>query len=52
METYGGFPKPTGARMMLGVVAKPDPDAGEDAMKTRLEITEQGHILANGQRLR
>ncbi|MFT7593637.1 MAG: hypothetical protein ACI8R4_000952 [Paracoccaceae bacterium] len=38
--------------MMLGVVAKPDPDAGEDAMKTRLEITEQGHILANGQRLR
>lgn len=81
LETYGGFPKPTGAldlalqggnglldtlvsagliaeadatgaRMMLGMVAAPDPQAGEDAMKSRLEITEQGHILANGQRLR
>lgn len=42
----------TGARMMLAVIAAPDPDGGEDAMKSRLEITEEGHILANGQRLR
>jgi len=41
-----------GARMMMAVVAAPDPAAGEDAMKSRIEMTEQGHILANGQRLK
>lgn len=40
-----------GARMMLGAFAAPDPANGEDALKSKIEINEQGHILANGQRL-
>jgi len=80
LESFGGFPKPTGvidlalrggnglldnlvamglmsdedamgARMATAVFTAPDPDAGEDALKSRLEMTGEGHILANGQRL-
>ncbi|MEC7258868.1 MAG: DUF2125 domain-containing protein [Pseudomonadota bacterium] len=81
METFGGFPAPSGtvdlalqggnglmdklvemgllpeqqamsARMMIGMFAKPDPDAGEDALKSTLEITPSGEVLANGMRIR
>ena len=41
-----------GARMMMGMIAKPDPAAGDDVLKTHLELNEQGHMLANGMRLR
>lgn len=41
-----------GARMMMGMIAKPDPAAGDDVLKTHLELNEQGHVLANGMRLR
>lgn len=37
-----------GAMMMLGLFAEP---VGDDAYRTVLEINEQGHIIANGQRL-
>lgn len=40
-----------GARMGMAMMAVPDPDAGPDAIKSRLEINDQGHILANGQRI-
>jgi len=40
-----------GARMATAVFTAPDLDAGEDALKSRLEMTAEGHILANGQRL-
>lgn len=40
-----------GARMAVAVFTQPDPDAGEDVLKSRLEMTEEGHVLANGQRL-
>lgn len=39
-----------GARMMMGLFAVPG--EGEDDLKSRIEINEQGHVLANGQRLR
>lgn len=38
-----------GARMMMGMLAVPG--EGEDTLKSKLEINDQGHILANGQRL-
>jgi hypothetical protein len=41
-----------GARMAIATIAKPDPDAGPDAMKSELEINEQGHISANGMRIK
>jgi len=78
LESFGGFPKPTGgvdvslvggnglmdklvqmgllpqeqamgARMMMGLFARPG--AGEDELTSTIEINEQGHILANGQRI-
>ncbi len=41
-----------GARMAAAIFTNPDPEAGPDALKSRLEMTDEGHILANGQRLR
>lgn len=38
-----------GARMMLGIFARPG--EGEDSLVSKIEINEQGHVLANGQRL-
>lgn len=37
------------ARMMMGMFAVP---AGDDAMESTVEVTEEGRILANGQRIR
>lgn len=37
-----------GARMMLGLFATP---TGEDELTSVIEVNEQGHLLANGQRL-
>lgn len=39
-----------GARMMLGMFAVPG--EGEDVLTSSIEVNEQGHVLANGQRLR
>ncbi len=39
-----------GARMMMGMFAVPG--EGEDSLKSRIEINEQGQVLANGQRIR
>lgn len=39
-----------GARMMMGLFTIPG--EGEDTLNSKIEINEQGHILANGQRLR
>ena len=78
LESYDGFPKPTGgvdfalvggnglmdklvqmgllpqeqamgARMMMGLFTRPG--EGEDSLTTKIEINEEGHILANGQRI-
>jgi len=38
-----------GARMMMGLFAVPGD--GEDTLNSRLEINDEGHILANGQRI-
>lgn len=38
-----------GARMMLGMIAIP---AGEDMLTSKIEVNDQGHVLANGQRMR
>ncbi|MFK7750961.1 MAG: DUF2125 domain-containing protein [Sedimentitalea sp.] len=38
-----------GARMMMGMLAVPGD--GPDTLKSTLEINEQGHVLANGQRI-
>ena len=38
-----------GARMMMGMLAVPGD--GPDSLKSRIEINEQGHVLANGQRI-
>lgn len=38
-----------GARMMMGLLAVPG--EGEDTLKSKLEINEEGHIMANGQRI-
>lgn len=39
-----------GARMMMGLFTRRGD--GEDTLTTKVEINEQGHILANGQRLK
>jgi hypothetical protein len=41
-----------GARLAIATVTRPDPDAGEDALKSKLEINDQGHITANGMRIK
>lgn len=38
-----------GARMMMGLFAVPGD--GEDTLNSKIEINDQGHILANGQRI-
>ncbi|MDO6730286.1 DUF2125 domain-containing protein [Marinovum sp. 2_MG-2023] len=37
-----------GARMMMGMFAV---TAGDDVLKSKIEVNEQGHVLANGQRI-
>lgn len=37
-----------GARMMMGLFAVPQ---GDDVLSSKIEINEQGHVLANGQRI-
>ena len=39
-----------GARMMMGMFAVPA--EGEDTLKSKLEFTRDGQILANGQRIK
>ncbi len=39
-----------GMRMMLGLFARPG--AGEDTLVSEIEVTDEGQVLANGQRLR
>ena len=39
-----------GARMMLGMFARPGP--GEDTLTSQIEVTPDGQVLANGQRIR
>ena len=39
-----------GARMMLSMFSVPGD--GEDTLNSRIEVNEQGHVLANGQRLK
>ena len=39
-----------GGRMMIGMLAVPGD--GDDTLKSTLEITAEGHILANGQRIK
>lgn len=41
-----------GARMMMGMIAKPDPAAGKDVLRSKIELTEEGHVLANGMRMK
>ena len=38
----------TMGRMMMGMFTQP---AGEDALTSKIEINEEGHVLANGQRI-
>ncbi|MGR3467113.1 MAG: DUF2125 domain-containing protein, partial [Shimia sp.] len=38
-----------GARMMLGLFATP---TGDDQLQSVIAVNEEGHVLANGQRLR
>ena len=38
-----------GARMMMGMLAVPG--EGEDTLTSKIEINDQGHIIANGQRI-
>ena len=39
-----------GARMMMGLFAVPG--EGEDTLNSKIEVNDEGHVLANGQRLR
>lgn len=39
-----------GARMMMGMLAVPG--AGEDTLNSKIEINDEGHIMANGQRIK
>ncbi|WP_299683893.1 DUF2125 domain-containing protein [uncultured Tateyamaria sp.] len=39
-----------GTRMMMGLFAVPG--EGEDTLKSKIEVNDEGHVLANGQRLR
>lgn len=41
-----------GGLMMLGMFSAPDPEGGEDARITVLEVTPDGQVLNNGMRLR
>lgn len=45
-----GMDEAMGARMMMGLFA--NQGEGEDELTSTLEVNEQGHVLANGQRLR
>ena len=47
---FVGQEEAMGARMMMGLFARPGP--AEDELNSRIEVNEQGHVLANGQRLR
>jgi len=38
-----------GARMMMSMFTVP---AGDDALESTIEVNDQGHVLANGQRIR
>ena len=38
-----------GARMMMGLLAVPG--EAPDTLNSKIEINEQGHVLANGQRI-
>lgn len=38
-----------GARMMMGLFARPG--EGPDTLTSRIEVNDQGHVLANGQRI-
>ena len=40
----------TGVRMMMGLFAQPGP--GEDELVSKIEVTEDGQVLANGQRIK
>ncbi len=40
----------SGVRMMMGLFARPGD--GEDTLVSRIEVNEEGHVLANGQRLK
>lgn len=40
----------SGARMMMGLFARPGD--GDDTLVSRIEVNEEGHVLANGQRLK
>lgn len=37
-----------GARMMMGVFSTP---VGDDMLTSTIEVNDQGHVIANGQRL-
>ncbi|WP_299553549.1 DUF2125 domain-containing protein [uncultured Tateyamaria sp.] len=39
-----------GARMMMGLFAVPG--EGEDTLNSKIEVNDEGHVLANGQRIR
>ncbi len=39
-----------GARMMMGLFTRPG--TAEDELTSRIEVNEQGHVMANGQRLK
>ena len=39
-----------GARMMMGLFAVPG--EGEDTLTSKIVVNEEGHVLANGQRLK
>ncbi len=39
-----------GARMMMGLFTTPGP--AEDELNSTIEVNEDGHVLANGQRIK
>ena len=41
-----------GARMGIGMVAKPAPEEGEDVLKSHIELTDEGQVMANGIRIK
>lgn len=47
---FVGEQEAMGARMMMGMLAVPG--EAPDTLNSKLEITEQGHVLANGQRIK
>jgi len=51
LVTMGMLPEEQamGARMMMGLFAVPG--EGEDTLNSKIEINDQGHVLANGQRI-